>query len=809
MARYQLPQYQSTYRNTGSVEVNQMLRDRYAKAMVADDALTASVDGMQSADYEGDNQLKNELAEEYNAKLDERARRGDYETAGMSITRDSRSFIKGYQPIKQNFDRVQAYQAEQKKKRDDGVISEEVYKHSMHMSNKDYNGLQKNEDGSINDNSYFSGYGTVKSVDIATEFDEVMKGYAAKHGSSDVQMVGQGNYQIRKGTEWEDVPQEDVDEMFNNLLARPDVQASLNQQGDISTYNLTDDQISESIGNSLYGDPEDGESTGIVGAYEKLVASGKKDKETIALMEQYEELIEEREALLGDTETESSEELINKRRAFAKNDSISRELDQERGAAHAKYVRHNVDQTYIEEWDKKYLIDYKIAKEKYIADIQVNRGKTQVKNAGGDNLTDINSYITNQKILLDGVAIEATKDAVKAGHIEKGTIITLEQIMSGDLPEGMSDDVKKAYKKSAVAIQTEMAIQGALIRQAEVEVGGTSEIINQQLSDMSLSSFLDKDQKMTGGEFLKQARIITGNPNLTYEGLASIHDTASVTSTQERMLIGGLTEGDEGFEAVSLLVKLNKIAGPEAVRKMSRSVNKLLGENKEKINAYLKTNSTREVGGLASPVMPGLNSAESQANSAAIKGNFEKKPLPEDFNIYYDGQIQKGTGTLASLIEDSGWDDAAVIVTDVKFDTAPFMGEPTTAFTVKGMKDNKVVHKTITVPASNFKQSGLEQYFNTPTYTQASEVNLARHSGLDGTTITYSNGVSLEYQFKTGGNSSSDLITIVTDGGTDQETRTTISPTETKVVNGKEVNYLSYIINQSANNKLTYTTNLN
>jgi hypothetical protein len=63
MARYNLPQYQSVYRDPGSIQVNTMLRDRFANAMVADDALTASVDGMQSADYDGDNQLKNELAE--------------------------------------------------------------------------------------------------------------------------------------------------------------------------------------------------------------------------------------------------------------------------------------------------------------------------------------------------------------------------------------------------------------------------------------------------------------------------------------------------------------------------------------------------------------------------------------------------------------------------------------------------------------------------------------------------------------------------------------------------------------------------
>ena len=812
MARYQLPQYQSTYRDTGSVQVNQMLRDRYANAMVADDALAASVDAMNSADYEGDSQLKNELAEEYNAKLDERARRGDYETAGMSITRDSRSFIKGYQPIQKNFGRVQAYQAKIKAEYDNKDINSETYKNLMSMSNKDYTGLQKNDDGTINEDSYFSGYGTVRDIDISERINEGMEGYKARTGASEIQLVGQGadrDMMIKEGNTWSKVPQEDVDAIFNDVLADPDVAASLRQQADVRTYNLTDEQISTSIGNSLYGDPENEGSEGLIAQYNELVASGKEDKETVAMMDQLEDLIEEREGLLGEAGVESSEELINKRRAYMKNEVIGNEIGRERGAAYAKYVRNDVESSYIQNYDEKHLIDYKIAKEKYIADIQINRGMTLVKNPGGNNLTDIGSYVSAQTDLLQGVAITATEDAIEAGHIEKGTVITIDQIMSGDLPEGMSDDVKQAYKKSAITIQTEIAIQGNLLKQAAEEVGGGSKVINEQLANTSLASFLDEDQKMTGGEFLEEARRITGNPHLTYEGLSAINESANTSYMQERRARGiAFEEEDMGYETEVLHNKLTKIAGPKALAKMVTSTNKLLAKNKDNINAYLKTNSTREVGGAASSIIPGYNIAEAQANSAVVKSTFENNPLPKDFKIYYNGQKQNGTGSVSSLIKDLGWAGTDVIVTDVKFDTAPFMGEATTAFTVKGKDDNgNVAYETVTVPYTNFKQSGLDKYFNTPDYRQASEVNLARHTGLNGTTIQYNNGVTLFYDFKEGGKSSQDLITYTyKEKDTGKSISKTITPSETITINGVERNYLSLIINEASNKNLTYKT---
>ena len=128
----------------------------------------------------------------------------------------------------------------------------------------------------------------------------------------------------------------------SNNQKKDNIAASLRQQADVRTYNLTDEQISTAIGNSLYGNSENENSQGLIAEYNKLIASGKTDKKTVAMMSDLENEIEERESLLGEAGIESSEELINKRRNYMKNDVISQEINRERGAAYAKYVRNNV-----------------------------------------------------------------------------------------------------------------------------------------------------------------------------------------------------------------------------------------------------------------------------------------------------------------------------------------------------------------------------------------------------------------------------------------------------------------------------------
>ena len=799
MARYNLPQYQSVYRDPGSIQVNSMLRDRYANAVVSDDALTASVDGMQSADYEGDNQLKNELAEEYNAKLDERARRGDYETAGMSITKDSRGFLQGYQPIERNYKRVQAYQAKIKAEYEKGDLNAESYKNMMAMSNKDYTGLQKNDDGSINDDSYFSGYSTVKDVDISERIKEGMEGYKARTGASEIQLVGQGPNQsmkIKKGNEWSVVPPEDVDAIFNDVLADPDVAASLRQQADVRTYHLTDEQISTSIGNSLYGDPENEDSKGLIAKYDELVASGKTDKETIAMMDQLEDLIEEREGLLGDAGVESSEELINKRRNYAKNEVIGSEIGRERGAAYAKYVRNDVKTSYIEDYDERYLKDYQKMIDNYVATVAIDTEVTQLNAPSGTSHKDVINYLDGHNAMIDGIVLEATEKAIRDGYLKKGDKLTAEDIRTGNVPEGMVG-VLDNYRNKLYALETQKIIAQKRLDNAYIDAGYTvdtdADMEKAFLTTTFKGTFGIGKQSITGQQMVDSINKLYGQ-DMTWD------QAIQKLNTLQKMANGRFKTGrdqDRAKKAWDAIQRLNAQMEKDYNIKGGRNRKELviddmiqfgnvytLDRNK-KVSEYLEKNSKIDVGGQSTNTIPGLNNAQVIKNTKAIKTMFEKQPLDASFEIFYDGLKQDGTGDLASLVEDLGWDeDGNVTVDRVTFDTTPYMGEPTLQFRVKGMEGGDVVYKNIKVPYSNMKMKGMDQYFESPGYRMALEVNLARHSNLGETKIGFfdNNGIlksALKWEFAEG-KSSGDMITYVDVGpgpdgtlGTSDDTRTT------------------------------------
>ena len=102
MARYDLPKYESVYRDPQSVAINTVLRERYVSNFAGSDALQGAVDDMTSADFEGDKLEKENLVTQYNTELDEMSRQGDYERMGMRVASNARSFIQDYKPVQKN-----------------------------------------------------------------------------------------------------------------------------------------------------------------------------------------------------------------------------------------------------------------------------------------------------------------------------------------------------------------------------------------------------------------------------------------------------------------------------------------------------------------------------------------------------------------------------------------------------------------------------------------------------------------------------------------------------------------------------------
>ena len=263
MARYQLPQFQSTYKDPQSVEINKELHARYVDGFAADDSLTAAVDEMDSTDFDGDVAAMERFKEEYNAKIKSRATDGDYENMSMNIARDARSFVQDYTPIKENKAAYDANKAELKKARDayNGKgkgIDEETYQLKLNQAR--YNnaaGLQYDQDGELIKDSRYKGVSFVGDIDFDQAIDKAMKGIKPHEwenlGTDEpvhTYLNEKGELEIRKGVDKEsgqivmwaetkegvkEIPQSVVQAVINGVMNDPNSKAALNQKASLRT----------------------------------------------------------------------------------------------------------------------------------------------------------------------------------------------------------------------------------------------------------------------------------------------------------------------------------------------------------------------------------------------------------------------------------------------------------------------------------------------------------------------------------------------------------------------------------------------
>ena len=796
MARYDLPQYQSVYRDPQSVAINKELRDRYTAAFLADDELTAAVDAMNAADFEGDQQLKNQLATQYNAKLAERARRGDYETMGTSVMRDARKFTQGYAPIKQNYDAVQAYASELKKRLGEGKISEEQYSHAMGLSTQGYNGLVQKADGSIDESSYFNGTRIVNYQDISAMIDERMEAVSAEEGGRSVRRVGQGPdamYEHQIGEEWKIISPERVEAVVADVMSNPNVQAYLNQIGDIRSYNVSDKDIKSSLSMSLYGNPDDPEDGGLKGELAKLVASGKTDKKTVATMEALQEEIRRMEELLPGEGIEDSEELVLKRKQALKNERIQEEIMRKTGVARSTHMMHNVWTEDLQEYDQMSLARYKQYLADYVPTVYEDTGMTEINSPSGISTKSVTTYIDKHNDMMQAVLDDATAFAVQEGYIETGEDgvpvrkLTIDDIKNGNVPEGM-EGLVDSYRNKIYALETQKIIAEKRLEKARTDMGysiDTDKEAEEKFLNNSFSYTVGKGS-ITGQQMLDTINKLYGR-EMDYEtALSTLNQLQKIANTYDPTAINLTEQGKaeqarakQAFDEVqrfsNMLKEDHNVSGwfGSTLSKRERLIDNMLDfknqyiqKRDNEVDAYLKKNSKLQTGGMTSSTMPGLDNRQVIANTKAVKNHFEKKLLNPNFKIFYNGQKQSdGTGTAAQLVEDLDWDNEAVTVSQVTFDTTPYLGEPTLQFKVKGKKDGKDVTTVVKVPYSNMQQAGMDQYFNHPSYRMALEVNMARHSNLPETNIGFfnENGVQtggLKWTFSTG-KSSGDVITYI------------------------------------------------
>ncbi len=741
MSRYNLRPYVSVYKDPGSVDINTIQRQKFQQAFNADDAIAGAVDQMQAADFEGDQALKMQLEQETRQQLQDRSSRGDYETMMMDVSKSAREFDKNYQPIKQNAEMYQAYQKRVKDAYDKGDINALTYNKAIAKSNFGYSGLQRNEDGSIDDGSFFNGYNFVKDVDLQALMSEAMDDFAAKEGGQIVQTVGQGPdamYTIKVGNSYKTVTADQVNTVFNEVMSRPDVAASVAQQTDLTTFDITDEQIRQRLTASLYGDENDPDSNGLVGLRDKAIADGNDE-----LAAQIDEKIQKETKLLSGAGLESEAEQIQARQKYLKDETLSGIIGQQQQTAITKFAYENIFTEYIQDYDQKYLVGLKSALDKYVPAVSFDTGVTELQNPGGVSFKDVNNYIETYQGAELLVSNEATKYARQQGLIGEDVIISAEDIMNGRVPEQMQG-VLKSYQNKIEDARANIYLQEQRLQEA-YEVTGYV----QGVENVKKNTYGD----VTGQEFISNARDILNMPNATDEQVAA--RIADLGNYSKEMQGGRGTSAalEAKIGDVRLAQQQINQLGGNLVAKFTSDMNPSL----DKVNDHLEKNSKILVAGTTSTNFPGETDAVAQTNTKAVKSTFEKRPLNPNFRIFYGGLKQDGTGSVASLIEDYDLPaDTQLKVTQVTFDKQPYLGEPTVSMQLDAVDPKTGENIIVKVPTSNFEASGMGQYFNDPMYKMAMTYGRAAVAGLDDANVGFynSNGQyagHLQYNFNDGG----------------------------------------------------------
>ena len=745
MQRYQIGPYQSVYRDQGSVKVNETLRQRFVENFAADDMLAGAVDQMQAADFAGDQALKKDLENRTRESLEARAARGDFESMGMDVLKSARSFQRDYSPIQQNLQKYQQYQASlqeaRNKKIGEGGISEETYQRALQKSRHNYEGLQLNEDGTLDETSTFNGFNFVGDVDISKLMDEAMDGYAAHEGGTDIKQVGQGIYSIRKGNEYKIVPQEDVDAIFNDVVSDPNVQAALNQQAELRTFDMTDEDIQKNLLTQLDGDPEDDESTGLRGALAKAIED--EDEETAAA---YQSLIDRNEELLNGTGVETPEEMADLRKSFAKQDVKRQELEREQSAASAKFVRNNQWSTYEEDYDALWLAGQKAEMEAYLPTVYTDTGVSEINNPGGADMTSLADYtqdMANQEV---NIMKEVSSTLGNLTNLQ-GEPLTADDIINGNYSAEIKEragEMLDRYEGQLIHGRTQQAIQNTRLEKAKEVVGVAKMFAGFEDGNLdSRAAF----KGMSIQDALSKARSITGNKNLDihdlYQILSQIREAPGSMSSFMSVAASGKKIEARTFAAEILGIDPKKsITAPaDFIYSYLKKYDKVNNTANKKINAELAKTSKLQAGSMAADTAPGATASESSKNTKAMNKAFVGQGVPTGFKIYYGGKVDEtaggGASTVESFMEENNMTSAPTIK-KIRYPVTAIGGLQTIVFSLEG-KDSKgnVIKKDVLVPTSNLRNSGLDQMFNSPLYRMDQELDMHRVAGSLNPTIEF------------------------------------------------------------------------
>ena len=260
MARINIPKPISTYRDLGTVELAKLARNQYIEGYGAASEFQNSVNNMQS--LEKDAHLKTKLSNQYSGMLDKWASRGDYETLGIAINKGANQFVQDYNPIQQSVKNRNEYAQSLKEAYEDKKINTNTYRGRLAQSDAMYQGIQYGEDGSLQENSVYSGKQFYHDVDITEKINKRLKEiepFIRENLGTDIpynenmevtsteNARGEVKYWVRTESKTVELPSSIIQDVVNDVMNDPDVSASLAQEIDVNTYHLGDEGAMEHI----------------------------------------------------------------------------------------------------------------------------------------------------------------------------------------------------------------------------------------------------------------------------------------------------------------------------------------------------------------------------------------------------------------------------------------------------------------------------------------------------------------------------------------------------------------------------------
>ena len=260
MARIDIPKPISTYRDLGTVELAKLARNQYIEGYGAADEFSNSVNNMQA--LEKDQHIKTKLSDEYTGMLDKWSSRGDYETLGIAINKGANQFVRDYSPVQQSVTNRSDYATRLKESYENGDINAATYRGRLAQSDAMYQGIQYGEDGSLTSNSVYSGKEFYHDVDITEKINKRLKelkpfirenlGTSIPY-NEDMEVTsttgarGEIKYWVKTKSKTVELPSNIIQMVVNDVMADPDVSASLAQEVDLNTYQLGDEGAMEHI----------------------------------------------------------------------------------------------------------------------------------------------------------------------------------------------------------------------------------------------------------------------------------------------------------------------------------------------------------------------------------------------------------------------------------------------------------------------------------------------------------------------------------------------------------------------------------